>query len=248
MLPIMEIENGIIEQIAAAKLPYLRLVSSYGGELMGDWQGVIRALPAVWVTFKDSTAPEPLNTARTRFRTRLAFTTIVADRSSRSEAATRKGGPGNVGTYQMLDDVARLICMQDFGRDNVDHLRPGRVRSLFSAKTAAQALSVMSQDWTAIVDVRLREPGQAPLPENGATASAGTFVARLSPAGHQSPLPESQTSPGAVDRLTNLYSSAVPACTPTSPHQTLPSDQTNLTAFAGSHAPTSGWPPTTNHS
>ena len=64
MLPIMEIENGIIEQIAAAKLPYLRLVSSYGGELMGDWQGVIRALPAVWVTFKDSTAPEPLNTAR----------------------------------------------------------------------------------------------------------------------------------------------------------------------------------------
>ncbi|MEG6593611.1 phage protein Gp37, partial [Desulfovibrio sp. 1188_IL3213] len=101
MLPIMEIENGIIEQIAAAKLPYLRLVSSYGGELMGDWQGVIRALPAVWVTFKDSTAPEPLNTASTRFRTRLAFTTIVADRSVRSEAATRKGGPGNVGTYQM---------------------------------------------------------------------------------------------------------------------------------------------------
>lgn len=188
MLPIMEIENGIIEQIAAAKLPYLRLVSSYGGELMGDWQGVIRALPAVWVTFKDSTAPEPLNTARTRFRTRLAFTTIVADRSVRSEAATRKGGPGNVGTYQMLDDVARLICMQDFGLDNVDHLRPGRVRSLFSAKTAAQALSVMSQDWTAIVDVRLREPGQAPLPENGATLQPGGYLP-----------PDGQTFPGAAN-------------------------------------------------
>lgn len=188
MLPITEIENGIIERIVAAKLPYLRLVANYGGELMGDWQGVIRSLPAVWVAFKDSTAPEPLNTARTRFRARLAFTTIVADRSVRSEAATRKGGPGNVGTYQMLDDVARLICMQDFGLDNVDHLRPGRVRSLFSAKTAAQALSVMSQEWTATVQFRLREPGQAPLPEDGATLQPGGYLP-----------PEGQTFPGAAN-------------------------------------------------
>lgn len=187
MLPITAIENGIIEQIAAAKLPYLRLVASYGGELVGDWQGVIRAVPAVWVTFKDSTPPEPQNTARTRFLTRLSFTTIVAARSSRSEAATRKGGPGNVGSYQMLDDVSQLICMQDFGLDGVDHLRPGRTRSLFNAKTAAQSLSVMSQEWTATVQFRLREPGQAPLPSDGAAASTGYLP------------PEGQTFPGTAN-------------------------------------------------
>ncbi|GAB1254606.1 phage protein Gp37 [Desulfovibrio falkowii] len=187
MLPITEIENGIIEQIAAARLPYLRLVASYGGELVGDWQGVIRAVPAVWVTFKDSTPLEPQSTARTRFLARLSFTTIVAARSSRNEAASRKGGPGNVGSYQMLDDVARLICMQDFGLDGVDHLRPGRTRSLFNAKTAAQALSVMSQEWTATVQFRLREPGQAPLPEGGAAAPTGYLP------------PEGQTFPGAAN-------------------------------------------------
>ena len=188
MLPITEIENAIIERIAAAKLPYLRLVASYGGELVGDWQGVIRALPAVWVTFRDGTPPEPQNTARTRWLARLGFTTIVAARSSRSEAATRKGGPGNVGSYQMLDDVARLICMQDFGLDGVDHLRPGRTRSLFNAKTAAQALSVMSQEWTATVQIRLREPGQAPLPEGGVVAAPTGYLP-----------PEGQTFPGAAN-------------------------------------------------
>lgn len=94
MLPITQIEDAIIKQIASAKLPYLRFVGSYGGELMGDWQEVIRALPAVWVAFKDASAQECKNTARTRYQARLTYTTIVADRSASSEAATRKGGPG----------------------------------------------------------------------------------------------------------------------------------------------------------
>lgn len=197
MLPITEIENAIIERIAAAKLPYLRLVASYGGELVGNWQDSIRAVPAVWVTFKDSTPPEPQNTARTRFLARLSFTTLVAAQSSRSEAATRKGGPGNVGSYQMLGDVARLICMQDFGLDGVDHLRPGRTRSLFNAKTAAQALSVMSQEWTATVQFRLREPGQAPLPEGGATAPTGY----LPPEGQTFPGPANVNNPAPLPEL-----------------------------------------------
>ena len=187
MLPITSIENAIIKQIAAAKLPYLRFVGSYGGELMGDWQEVIRALPAVWVAFKDASAPECKNTAHARYLSRLTFTTIVADRSARSEAATRKGGPGSIGTYQMLDDAARLICMQDFGLDNVDMLLPGRVRSLFDGKVQQQGLSVMSQEWTAIVQFRLREPGQAPLPADGVSLPTGYLP------------PEGQIFPGAAN-------------------------------------------------
>ena len=189
MLPIAAIENAIIKQIAAAKLPYLRFVGSYGGELMGDWQEVIRALPAVWVAFKDVSAQECKNTARTRYQARLTYTTIVADRSASSEAATRKGGPGSgsIGTYQMLDDVARLICMQDFGLDNVDMLLPGRVRSLFDGKVQQQGLSVMSQEWTAKVQFRLREPGQGPLPADGAALPTGYLP------------PEGQTFPGSAN-------------------------------------------------
>lgn len=187
MLPIAAIETAIINRIASAKLPYLRFVGSYGGELMGDWQAVVRALPAVWVTFKDSTAPECRNTARTRYRTRLTFATIVADRSVRSEAATRRGGPGSVGTYRMLDDVARLVCMQDFGLEDVDPLRPGRARSLFDGNVREQALSVMSQEWTANVQFRLREPGQGPLPADGAALPTGYLP------------PEGQTFPGAAN-------------------------------------------------
>ena len=189
MLPIAAIENAIIKQITAAKLPYLRFIGSYGGELMGDWQEVIRALPAVWVAFKDASAQECKNTARTRYQARLTYTTIVADRSASSEAATRKGGPGSgsIGTYQMLDDVARLICMQDFGLDNVDMLLPGRVRSLFDGKVQQQGLSVMSQEWTAKVQFRLREPGQGPLPADGAALPTGYLP------------PEGQTFPGTTN-------------------------------------------------
>jgi len=187
MLPITKVEDAIVKRIVAAKLPYLRFIGSYGGELMGDWREVIRALPAVWVAFKEASAPECKNTARTRYQARLTYSTIVADRSARSESATRKGGPGSIGTYQMLDDVARLICMQDFGLDDVDPLAPGRVRSLFDGKVQEQALSVMSQEWTARVQFRLREPGQGPLPADGAALPTGYLP------------PEGQTFPGAAN-------------------------------------------------
>ena len=166
------IESGMIERLAVEKPVYLRFVGSYGGELMGDWQAVIRALPAVWVAFMGMTDPKPCNTAQTRFESRVQFSTVVASRSLRSESTARKGGPANtpyVGTYQMQEDVEARICMQDFGIDGVDYLRPGRIRTLFTAKVATQALSVLSQDWSARVQFRLREPGQRPLdaPEGG---------------------------------------------------------------------------------
>lgn len=170
------IESGMIECLTAAKPDYLRFVGSYGGELMGDWQAVIRALPAVWVAFQGMTDPKPCNTAQTRFEARVQFSTVVASRSLRSEATARKGGPAGtpyVGTYQMLEDVAARICMQDFGVDGVDYLRPGRIRTLFTAKMAAQALSVLAQDWTSRVQFTLREPGQRPIASEGEPTESG---------------------------------------------------------------------------
>ena len=112
------VESSMLDRIMAARLHYLRFAGSYGGELMGDWQAVIRALPAVWVAFQSMTEPKPCNTAQTRFEARVQFATVVASRSVRNEATARKGGPSGtpyVGTYQMLEDVGNLICMRDFG-------------------------------------------------------------------------------------------------------------------------------------
>lgn len=183
MWPVAKIESSIVERIRSARLPYLRFVGSYGGELMGDWQEVVRAVPAVWVAFAGSAEPAPKNTANTRFVARLTYSTIVAARSVRSEEACRRGGPASVGSYRMLDDVATLLCMQDFGLDGVDYLRPGRVRSLFSAKIQGQALSVFSQEWSASVVIQLREPGQRAL----GTETADAYLP-----------PEGQTFPGAA--------------------------------------------------
>jgi phage gp37-like protein len=183
MMPITAIENAIIERIRAAKLPYLRFVGSYAGELMGDWQDVIRALPAVWVAFQNSDAPRALDVSRTRYQTALTFAVVVAARSVRSEAATRKGAGGDVGSYRMLADVAALLALQDFDLTGVEYLRPGRVRSLFNAAVGKLALSVFSQDYTTIVQYKLREPGQVALGQT--------------PDGYLPP--EGQTLPGAAN-------------------------------------------------
>lgn len=165
MYPFARLENAVIERIRAARLPYLRFVGSYGGELAGDWAAVVRQVPAVWVTCKGMSAPRSLNTTRTRWRAAVELTTVVAARSVRSEAAGRHGHPGGhpceAGSYRMLGDVARLIGLQDFCLDGVDYLRPGAVRSLFGAAAGVDALSVFAQSWFADVDFIWREPGHA---------------------------------------------------------------------------------------
>ena len=107
--------------------------------------------------------------------------------SSHTADLTHSGYTSTTVDYQMLGDVARLICMQDFGLDDVDPLQSGRVRSLFDGKVQEQGLSVMSQEWTAKVQFRLREPGQAPLPADGAALPTGYLP------------PEGQIFPGAAN-------------------------------------------------
>ena len=146
MYPIAAIESAMIRRIHEARLPYLRFVGSYGGELLGDWKNVYPAVPAIWVTFAGATEAKALDTARTRFESVLTFTSIAAAYSPRTEVP-RTGGPATVGAYAMLTDVARLTAMQDYALDGVDYLRPGRIRSLFSGQ----------------VQARLRAPCERPL-------------------------------------------------------------------------------------
>lgn len=162
MYPIAAIESAMIRRIHEARLPYLRFVGSYGGELLGDWKNVYPAVPAIWVTFAGATEAKALDTARTRFESVLTFTSIAAAYSPRTEVP-RTGGPATVGAYAMLTDVARLTAMQDYALDGVDYLRPGRIRSLFSGQVQAGSLAVFAQDWLCRVQARLRAPCERPL-------------------------------------------------------------------------------------
>ena len=166
MYPILAVENAIIRRIHAARLPYLRFVGSYGGELMGEWQAVYRAVPAVWVAFDGADAGKPLDTARTRWESVLRFSTVCAAHSPRAEAA-HTGGPASVGACDMLADVAALTALYDCGLDGVDYLLPGRIRSLFSARGQGASLAVFAQDWSCRVQVRFRAPCERPLPAPG---------------------------------------------------------------------------------
>lgn len=195
MMPVAALEAALVQRVRAARLPYLRYVGSYGGELVGDWRDVVRALPAVWVAFAGGTAPQQLNTAGTRYQATLTYSTIVADRSVHSEVATRQGGPASPGTYRMLSDVSALLTGSDLFA-GVDYLRPGRVRTLFAAATAQQALSVLAQDWTARCQFRLREPGQGPL-----GAEVGDY---LPPGGQTFPGAANTNNPAPLSEVSTL--------------------------------------------
>lgn len=166
MHPILAIENAMIERIHAARLPYLRFVGSYGGELVGDWQNVFPAVPAIWIAFSGSSESKAMDSTRRRMESRLTFTSVVAAYSPRTEAP-RTGGPVTVGAYQMLADVAALVAMQDFALDGVDYLMPGKIRSLFSGKVQSASLAVFAQDWTTRVQYLFREPCDRRLDDPG---------------------------------------------------------------------------------
>ena len=157
---IATIETAIVETIRAAKLPYLRYLGTYGGELDGEPQNIIRQTPAVWVSYRDESAPEPRNTARSRWTVKATFSVLVAARSLKNEEATRHGDAVRVGSYQMIEDVRALIGFNDFGLYGVDYLRPGRTRTLFHGRLAACNMSILMQAWTALYDLRVREPGE----------------------------------------------------------------------------------------
>ena len=125
-----------------------------------------------------------------------------------------------VGSYQMIEDIRALIGFNDFGLHGVDYLRPGRTRTLFNGRLAACSMSILMQEWTALYDLRVREPGQraldappgAYLPPEGtrlpgnAHANDDPYLPPLSACGLRywlkPPLDPDADEPSAVDLVT----------------------------------------------
>lgn len=167
---ISSIEDAIMARIAGAKLPYLKTVATYGGELDDDLTQAIRRFPAVWVAFQAEGEGQKLTTSGSVYRIPATWVVLMAARNLRNEAATRKGDKVNVGTYQMLLDLRALLAGQDFGLE-IDNLRPGRVRSLTNARFQGQGVSVYAMEWHTRYDYRVAERGTgAPVDASGQPA------------------------------------------------------------------------------
>ncbi|GAB6127308.1 DUF1834 family protein [Humidesulfovibrio idahonensis] len=165
------IEDAILARIAGAKLPYLRTLATYGGELDEELGEAVRRFPAVWTAFKSEGEGVPLNTVKSVYRIPATWVVFVAARNLRNEAATRRGDKVQVGTYQMLKDVRALLVGQDFGLE-IDNLRPGRTQSLTNARFKGLGVSVYAQELHTKYDYRVTERGTgAPLDATGQPAT-----------------------------------------------------------------------------
>jgi len=127
---------------------------SYGGEFDQDvFWGEFRRFPALWVTVGGDDAQ--------RVGSRDVVCTIkgavmVGARSPRGERMARYGTgmpgtattptqPGQaVGTYQMMDDVVRLIDGQSFGLGAViSPVKVGNIRTLYNTKIGTDGISIL---------------------------------------------------------------------------------------------------------
>lgn len=140
------IEDAILAAIKdASGLAYLKTVATYSGELDDDLNNVVRSFPAVWVVFGGSGKPSKVGPEK--WKTPATFVTMVATRNLRNEAAARKGGAVEIGTYEMIKHVKTLMLGQDFGL-KIERFEPGPVRTLYNTKIRASGLSVFSLEWT----------------------------------------------------------------------------------------------------
>lgn len=132
---------------------------SYGGEFDTDafWLE-FRRWPAVWVTVGGDD-PQRVSSRDTVCTIKGAV--IVGNRSPRGERFARHGTgepgmaitltqPGQaVGTYQMMDDVVRLIDGQSFGLEAlISPVRVGKIKTLYNTKVGNDGISILLAEFT----------------------------------------------------------------------------------------------------
>ena len=149
MLIYAQIEDAVIARIKAAAdsgaLGYrLAEVTSYGGEFDDEaFFSAVRKFPAVWVTVGGS---KPQRKAARVWTMAPVIAVMVGSRSVRGERFTRKGAVGEVGSYQLLQDVTDLLAGQQLGLP-IEPLTPGADRTLFNVRMGSEARSVLAREF-----------------------------------------------------------------------------------------------------
>lgn len=152
-------------QVLANKWGFVREIKSYGGEFDEDLDAVIRAFPAIWVTFEGA---KPTKLSHNKYRFDATFVVLVGARSVRNEEAQRHGAGADIGTYQMLEYVQQLLGGNDLSSQSLKGLAPlelGRVKTIFNSSTRGQSISVLAQElhtqFVVVASDRDREAAEA---------------------------------------------------------------------------------------
>lgn len=160
MLIFAQLEDAVIARVKNASdinaLGYrLASVGSYGGEFDDEtFFTQFRKFPAVWVTVGGD---KPKKISAKAWECNLTLAVMVGSRNVRGERFTRHGAVGEVGSYQMAQDVRDLLAMQDFER-MVSALDPGPIRTLFNTRQGSEARSVLAVEFTTRYTYRPPEP------------------------------------------------------------------------------------------
>lgn len=142
-------KDVMAQQVKDRKWPWIREIKTYGGEFDDDITAIIKAFPAIWVTFDGSKTPEKTSANKTKMP--VTFVVLVGNRSVRNEEAQRHGAGCDIGTFQMLNHVQQLLTGNDLSSQGVKGLAPlelGRVKTIFNTSTRGQSLSVLAQEFT----------------------------------------------------------------------------------------------------
>lgn len=142
------IEDAIIKRIKAT-LTYLKEVESYTGQL-DDVTNTVKRMPAAYVAFAGKEKPK--QQGADRFLHSPAFAVICLVRTVRGNKAARHGDANSVGVYEVMGDVAMLLEMNDLKAElpegvNIDHFRPGTMRTLYNTRFKNEGLVAFSQEW-----------------------------------------------------------------------------------------------------
>lgn len=160
MLIFAQLEDAVIDRVKNASdsnaLGYrLASIGSYGGEFDDEtFFTQFRKFPAVWVTVGGD---KPRKISAKAWECNLTLAVMVGTRNVRGERFTRQGAVGEVGSYQLAQDVRDLLVGQDFGR-MVSALDPGPLRTLFNTRQGSEARSVLALEFAARYTYRPPEP------------------------------------------------------------------------------------------
>lgn len=146
---ITAVELAIVDRLARGLGRMAHSVATYGGEFDDEnLADVIRRFPAAWVTFGGVRKSTPVDMSRQKWKRDATFVVMVGARSSRSEVASRHGGPsaGEIGTNLLIYGVTRLLTQQDLSLP-IREFAPGSIRTLFNTRLQREAFSVFALEF-----------------------------------------------------------------------------------------------------
>lgn len=142
------IKDVMAQQINDGHWPWVREITTYGGDFDDEDMAFVETFPAIWVTYQGSTSEK---TSHNKTEYKSTFVVLVGARSLRNEESQRHSVGADIGTFEMLDRVQRLLSVNDLSSQGIKGLAPlelGKTRTIFNTTTRGQSISVLAQEFT----------------------------------------------------------------------------------------------------